>query len=122
MRRVTSIDSVVLDHTCFISTEFVIANYIGTRSITIDGSSSIFTQLKGENTLEAQITSKGSGWVSRATKNKLMASVNIDNIVVEFNDASSETYTYDHTKIPMKFTPLYEGADWFSVEINLRKV
>ncbi len=121
MKRVITIDGITLDNSCFISSEFDVDDFIGVRSIAIDGSSVLFVQSKGSMTKQVQITSKNSGWVSKDTKDLLFASVDVSAITVEFDDASTSTYYYDHERVPMKLTPLYEGSLWYNVEINLLK-
>ena len=121
MKRVISIDGVPLDNKCFISSEFDVDDFIGQRSIAIDGSSILYVQAKGSMTKQVQITSKMSGWITSDTKDLLIATITTLGIVVSFDDSSSNTYYYDHSKVPMKLTPLYEGALWYNVEINLLK-
>ncbi len=121
MKRVTKIDGVTLDNKCFISTEFDIDDYIADRQIAIDGSSVLFVQAKGAMTNEVSITSKNSGWVSDTTKDALINTVDELAKVVEFDDATTATYYYDHTKVPLQLTPLYEGSLWYNVELNLLK-
>ena len=121
MKRVTIIDGITLDNACFISSEFDVDDFIGQRSVAIDGSSILYVQAKGSMTKQVQITSKMSGWITSDTKDLLFASVDMNSILVEFDDTSSDTYYYDHEKVPMKITPLYEGSLWYNVEINLLK-
>jgi len=121
MKKVISIDGITLDNKCFISSEFDIDNFIGKRTIAIDGSSVMFVQAKGAMTKEVQVYSKTSGWVSKETKDLLIASVGTISIIVAFDDLTQDTYYYDHSKSPLKVTPLYEGALWYNVEINLLK-
>ena len=121
MKRVISIDGITLDYKLFISSEFDADNYIGSKQIAIDGSSIVYVQPKGSMTKEVSIYSKDNGWVSEAKKDLLMSSVDEAVKTVEFDDASSGTYYYDHTKTPMTFDALYEGAEWYSVTINLLK-
>ena len=121
MKRVKSIGGVVLDNNCFISTEFDVDNYIGESSIAIDGSSIVFIQPKGAMTLSVEIYSKDSGWVLEDTKNALIAIVDELSKVVVFDDDSSDVYYFDHTKVPISFTPLYNGSFWYNVLINLIK-
>ncbi len=121
MKKVTIIDGIVLDNNCFISSEFDIDDFVGTKAIAIDGSSTMFVQAKGSMTKEVKIYSKNSGWISKETKDSIIASVSEDEIFVEFDDLSIESYYYNHSKIPVIFTPIYEGALWYNVEINLLK-
>ena len=121
MKRVVSIDGVTLDNPCFITSEFDIDDFIGDRSIAIDGSSVLFVQAKGSLTREVQIYSKTSGWVTKETKDLLIDTVDELGKLVIFDDASQATYYYDHTKTPLKVDPLYEGSLWYNVEINLLK-
>ncbi len=121
MKRVVSIDGIDFDNSMFISSEFDVDDYIGERSVAIDGSSVMFIQAKGAMTSEVSIYSKNSGWIHKDTKDLLMN--NVDNLgkLVTFDDASSDTYYYDHTKTPITFDSLYEGALWYNVTINLLK-
>ena len=121
MKKVISIDGIDLDHPLYISSEFDVDDYIGFRSVAIDGSSVMFIQAKGAMTKEVSIYSKDNGWISETTKALLMASVDNQSIVVEFDDLSNATYYFNHTKVPMEFTPLFEGSLWFTVKINLLK-
>ena len=121
MKRVNTIDGVVLDYPLFISSEFDVNNHIGTRSVAIDGSSVMFIQPRGALSKEVQIYSGDNGWVSEAVKEQLMLKVDNEVIIVEFSDSSTETYYFDHTATPLSFTPLYEGAEWYSVQMNLLK-
>jgi len=121
MKRVTKIDGVTLDNKCFISTEFDIDDYIAERQIAVDGSSVVFVQAKGTMSNEVQITSKSSGWIKEETKDALIDTVDESAKVIEFDDNTSATYYYDHTKVPLQFSPLYEGCLWYNVEINLLK-
>lgn len=121
MKRVTKIDGVILDNKCFISTEFDIDDYIAERQIAVDGSSVVFIQAKGAMTNEVSITSKSSGWISDVTKDALIDTVDEFAKVVEFDDGTSATYYYDHTKVPLQVSPLYEGSLWYNVEINMLK-
>lgn len=121
MKRVVSIDSVVLDYKCFISSEFDVDDYLGKSSIAIDGSSVVFIQAKGSMTKVVSIYSKDSGWIHKDTKDSLIDTV--DNLakIVTFDDSSQDTYHYDFTQIPLEFTPLYEGSLWYTIKINLVK-
>jgi 4-hydroxyphenylpyruvate dioxygenase-like putative hemolysin len=121
LKRVTTIDGIILDYKLFISSEFDADDYIGSRTIAVDGSSIMFIQAKGSMSKEIEIYSKDNGWVSEAKKELLMSSVDDLAIIVEFDDLSSATYYYDHTKTPMRFDPLYEGSEWYSITINLLK-
>jgi hypothetical protein len=121
LKRVVSIDGITLDNKCFISSEFDIDDYIGESSLAIDGSSVVFVQAKGSMTKEVSITSKDSGWISRDTKDALSNTVDELSKTVVFDDNTSNTYYFDHSTTPIKFTPLYEGSLWYNVEINLLK-
>jgi len=121
LKRVVSIGGVTLDYKCFISSEFDVDDYIGSKSTAIDGSTIVFVQPKGTMSKEVQITSKSSGWVSKSTKDALIATSGTSSITVSFDDGTTGVYYYDNTKIPMKFSELYEGALWYNVEINLLK-
>ena len=121
MKRVVSIDGIVFDKKLFISSEFDVDNYIGESSIAIDGSSVMFVQPKGSMTKDVQIYSKDSGWVHVDTKDLLMNNADELPKTVVFDDASSGTYYYDHTKVPIEFTSLYDGALWYTIKINLLK-
>ena len=119
MKKVTHIDGIVLDHSMYISTEFDIDDYLGSKDIAIDGSTVMYVQAKGAMTREVQIYSKTNGWQELATKDLLEASVGTTSIVVTYDDASNDTFYYDHTKVPMVFDPLYSGCVWYNVTINL---
>lgn len=121
MKRVISIDGIILDNSCFSSDEYEVDDFIGERTLAIDGSSILFVQAKGSLTQEVQIYSKTSGWVTKETKDLLIATV--DNLVkvVEYDDATTDNFYYDHTKIPLKIEPLFEGCLWYNVEINFLK-
>ena len=121
MKRIISIDGVALDNPLFSSDEEEVDDFIGERTIAIDGSSILFVQAKGSMTLEVQVSSKTSGWVKKETKDLLFATV--DNIVkvVQYDDLSTDNFYYDHTKVPMKIDPLFEGCLWYNVEINFLK-
>jgi len=67
LKKVTIIDGIVLDNNCFISSEFDIDDYIGSRVVAIDGSSIMYVQAKGSMTKEVKIYSKNSGWVLDVT-------------------------------------------------------
>ena len=121
MKRVVSIDGITFDNKLFISSEFDIDNYIGERSIAIDGSSIMFVQAKGSMTSDVSVYSKDSGWIHRDTKDLLTNNVDELGKLLVFDDTSSYTYYYDHTKIPLEFTPLFEGSLWYTVTINLVK-
>lgn len=121
MKKVLTIDGISLDYPLYISSEFDVDDFIGERDVAIDGSSVQFIQAKGAFTKEVSIYSKQSGWVSKETKDLLISSVDELAKVVEFDDLSSATYYYDHTKIPVKFDSLYEGSIWYTIEINLLK-
>lgn len=121
MRRVISIDGVILDHPLFIDSEFDIDNYIGERRVAIDGSSVMFIQPKGAFTKEVQLTSNTTGWQKEATKDSLIDIVNEEPKIIYFTDGSFGTYYFDLTATPLIFTPLYEGSVWYNVEINLIK-
>lgn len=122
MKRVKSIDGVTLDTTLFISTEFDIDDYIGERSITIDGSSVMFVQAKGAITREVKIYSKAeTGWQTDVVKDALMNTVDDLAKIVVYDDDTQDTFYYDHTKIPLKVEPVFNGALWYTVEINLLK-
>ena len=121
MKRVAKIDNIILDNLCFISTEFNIDDYLGERSIAIDGSSTTFVQAKGAMSLEVIVDSKDSGWITKATRDLLIASNDTNTVIIEYDDTTTDTFYYDHTKVPMKITPLFEGALWYNIEINLLK-
>lgn len=121
MKRVVSIDGIVLDNPLFISSEFDIDNYMGSSEVAIDGSSVVFVQAKGAFTKQVQVYSKTSGWISEATKDSLSLIVDTSAKILVFDDASSDTYYFDHSKTPLKFISLYEGSLWYTTEINLLK-
>jgi hypothetical protein len=121
LKRVVKFDGITLDYPMFISTEFDIDNYIGKKRLTIDGSSVLFVQPKGALTNEVQIYSKDSGWVSDSIKNSLIDTVDELAKIVEYDDATTDTFYFDHTKVPLTFTPLYSGALWYNVTFNLLK-
>jgi len=121
LKRVEKFDDIELDYKCFISTEFDIDDYIGEKSIAIDGSSVMFVQPKGAMTKEVSIYSKDSGFISGATKDLLAASVDTNSKIVTYDDGTTDTFYYDFTKIPISFKPLYEGSLWYSITINLLK-
>lgn len=121
MKKVITIDGISLDNPCYISTEFDIDDFIGQRSVAIDGSSIMFVQAKGAMTKEVQITSKSNGWIESDTRDLLIASVDENSIIIEYDDLSTDTFYYDHTKTPLKLTPLYSGSLWYNVEINMLK-
>ena len=121
MRKVISIDGIALDNSCFISSEFDADDFIGKKSVAIDGSSIMFVLPKGAMTKDVQIYSKKHGWILESTKELLMASADSLPKIVVFDDTSEGTYYYDHTKIPMKFSQVFEGSLWYTVEINLLK-
>jgi len=121
LKRVVSFDGIELDNKMFISTEFDVDDYIGTRSIAVDGSSVMFVQAKGAFTKEVSIYSKDSGWISTTTKDLLFNSVDTEPKVVVYSDATTDTFYYDHTKVPFKVEPIFEGSEWFTVEFNLIK-
>lgn len=121
MKKVTYIDGIVLDHPLYISTEFDIDNYIGERSIAINGSSIMFVQAKGALTNEVQIYSKTNGWISEVTKDLLIANDKTTAVIVTFDDTTTGTYYYDHTQAPMQFQSLYDGCTWYTVTLNMLK-
>jgi hypothetical protein len=121
LKRVKSIDGVTLDNNCFISTEFDIDDYIGERNIAIDGSSVVFVQAKGAMTREVKIYSKDSGWIHKDTKDLIIATVDTTAKTVVYSDDTSDTFYYDHSRVPVSFQPLYEGSLWYTIEINLLK-
>jgi len=122
LKRVKSIDGVTLNTNLFISTEFDIDNYIGERSIATDGSSVLFVQAKGAMTREVQIYSKDdTGWQDKTVKDALINTVDELSKIVIYDDDTQDTFYYDHTKIPLRLDPIYKGALWYTVEINLLK-
>ena len=121
MKRVVSIDGIPFDNLMFISSELKIDDYIAEKILAIDGSSVLFAQTKGALTKEVIIDSGENGWISKATKDLLIATVDLTSKTVVFDDATTGTYYYDHTKTPITFTELYEGSDWFTIEMNLLK-
>ena len=121
MRVVTKIDGIVLDHSLYISSEFDIDNFIGERSITIDGSSVMFVQAKGAMTKEVQLYSGNNGWQIETTKDLIEQNVGTTQITLTFSDATTGVYYYDHASIPVTFKPLYDGSEWYNVTINLLK-
>lgn len=121
MKKVTSIDGIAFDYPLYISSEFDISDYIGERSVAIDGSSVMFVQAKGAFTKEVSLTSKDTGWVTKDTKDLLINTIDELSKTVIFDDTTTGTYYYDHTKTPISFSPLYEGSLWYTIEINLVK-
>jgi len=121
LKRVVTFDGISLDYPLYISTEFDIDNYIGTSSLAIDGSTVMFIQPKGAMTNQVQIYSKTDAWVSDTIKNSLMSGVDDLAKTVTYSDGSSDIFFYDHTKTPLQFTPLYNGALWYNVTFNLLK-
>jgi len=121
LKRAVSINGITFDYKLFISSEFDMDDYIGSRQIAIDGSSVMYIQPKGAMSKEVKLYSKTSGIISETTKGLLEQDVdeNIKNIV--FDDASNGDYYYDLTKTAIEFEPLYEGSEWYSVTINLVK-
>jgi len=122
LKRVKSIGGVTLDTALFISTEFDIDDYIGERTIAVDGSSIMFVQAKGALTREVQIYSKpDTGWQSQIVKDALINTVDTSSKTIIYDDDTEDTFYYDHTKIPLKVDPIFNGALWYTVEINLLK-
>jgi len=121
LKRVKKIGNVELDKNVFISTEFDIDDYIGERTVAIDGSSVVFVQAKGAMSREVRVYSKDSGWQKNTTVDALMSAVNTSSITITYTDDTTDTFYYDHTKIPLKVTPLFEGALWYNIELNLLK-
>lgn len=121
MRKVITIDGISLDNACYSSAEFDIDDFLAERTVAIDGSSILFVQAKGAMSKDVQFTSKSNGWITSDTMDLLIASVDVNSIIVEYDDLSTETFYYDHTTTPLKFIPLYDGSLWYNVEINLLK-
>lgn len=121
MKKVISIDGITLDRSCFISSEYDADDFLGASEVAIDGSTILFVQPKGALTKEVQITSRGSGFQKKQTKELLMASVGVSPIVVGFDNSTSDTYYYDHSRTPLQFEPLYDGSIWYTLTINLLK-
>jgi len=122
LKRVKSIDGVTLDTTLFISTEFDFDDYLGERAVAIDGSSVMFVQAKGAMTKEVQIYSKPeTGWQSEEVKDALIDTVDELAKTIIYDDDTEDTFYYDHTKVPLQLEPIFNGALWYTVEINLLK-
>jgi len=121
LKKAISIDGVSFDYPLFVSSEFDFDNYTGSKTIAIDGSSILFIQAKGSMTKEVQLYSNDNGWIHEETRKLLKDTVDGEAKTVVFNDGTEETYYYDHTKTPLGFTALYEGAEWYSIQINLVK-
>ena len=119
MKKVTHIDGIELDHSMYISTEFDIDDYLASKSVAIDGSTVMFVQPKGSMTREVEVYSKSNGWQEEATKDLLTASIDTDVVVVTYDDATTDNFYYDHSKVPISFDPLYAGSLWYNVTINL---
>ena len=121
MKKVKLINSIALDYNLFISSEFDADDYIGARQIAVDGSSVLFVQAKGAFTKEVVISSKEQGWVGEDLRVTLMADVDTTLKVITFDDDTTGNYYYDHTVVPMSFTPIFEGACWYIATINMLK-
>lgn len=121
MKRAVSIDGITFDYPLFVSSEYETDDFVGNQKLSNNGKTTKFVQNKISNTKEEVLFSNENGWVSSAVKSQLLLSANLNAVEVEFDDASTGTYYYDFTKIPISFVPLYEGAEWFKVTINLLK-
>ena len=121
MRKVSKIDNIVLNYPLYISTEFDVDNYIGKKSIAIDGSSVMFVQAKGALSNEVEVSSNGDAWVHETIKDQLMTIVDENEKVITYTDGTTDTFHFDHTKLPLSFKPIYNGALWYNVTINLLK-
>ena len=121
MRRVSKIDNIQLNYPLYISTEFDVDNYIGEKSIAIDGSSVMFVQTKGSLTNEVEISSDGDCWVHETIKDQLMTIVDDQPKTITYTDGTTDTFYFDHTKTPLSFKPIYNGALWYNATLNMLK-
>ena len=121
MKRVVKIGDINLDKSIFVSTEFDVDDYIGEREIAIDGSSVMFVQAKGAYSQEVKIYSKDSGWQQKATRDAIFALDLLSTITITYNDNTTEDFIFDNSKVPIVMNPLYAGALWYNIEINLLK-
>ena len=82
----------------------------------------MFVQNKGSMTKEVTLTSKDTGWIHKDTKDLILALIDTATHTVNFSDTTSGTYYFDHSKVPVVFKSIYEGADWYTVDIHLVEV
>ena len=120
MKRAVSINGITFNYPLFVSEEYEDNNYIGSSNITTSCTLVIKQIEKGDLTKKVALYSNENAWVKTDIKNKLFKDINTEQKTVEFNDNSNETYYYDLSN-PMEAEPLYEGADWYKIKINLLK-
>lgn len=121
-KRVTHIAGVELDYPLFITNEFNSTNYIGEREFNNAGKNNEFIQPKGDSTLEVIVSSNEHGWVRYETIKQLQQIDQLSPFTLDFDDTTSDTYSFDHTKVPIEKESLYYGAEWYTITLNLVKV
>lgn len=121
MKKAIKIGGLYLTYPLEVSSEMESNNYISQKNLATDGSTIIFAQPKDDLSLEVTLSSGKFGWQEDSVRTALMGMVGTTPVTVLYDDGTSDSYVFDHTKVPMRFTELYSGSCYFSVEIKLLK-
>ena len=117
-KRVTSIGGVELDSKLHVREFFSPTDMVSEVKTLSDGSSVVWSMIKRNP--DRTIVSMESGWLGYQNKQDLLSQYSQIGVEFEiaYSDGSIEYAIYNHAK-GIAFTPLWEGSDLYTVEINM---
>ena len=121
MRRAISLDGITFDYPLFYNEEFVVSDFVGSKTLNINGGLNIDLIPKGSLTKKASLYSSESGWVNRVTKIRLLGSVDTQpkELVLDNNDIIMVYFDFSSDKA-IEFEQI-ANSKWYKVKINLLK-
>lgn len=121
MKKVKQINTIVLLHQLWIKEEEEPNTVISEVALSGAGTHVVFQAVM--NTPYITLISKEYGWLSEDNMNDLKILYNQLGATfdITYSDDTTDTVRVAHEK-GIVFTPIYEGACYFSVTINLAKV
>lgn len=120
-KKAIQLDSIVFDHSLFIEEEDAPNNIQSEVNLTESGVHVVWqSEIK---TPYITLISKNHGWLKQSTKDAIMALYNQyeSTFVVTYDDLSTDTVRFAHER-GLSFTPIFEGSEHYTTQINLAKV
>lgn len=119
MRKAVSLDGITFDYPLFYSEEFIVNEFVGSKTLNINGGLNIDLIPKGSLTKKVSLYSSESGWVNRVTKIRLLGSVDIrpKKLVLDNNDIIIVYFDFSNDKA-IEFKQI-ANSKWYRVKINL---
>ena len=123
IRRVKSINWIVLESFLQISDEFEPDRFSGTSEIVIGGGLSRFIQQNLELSTKVKIFSNNNGWIHKDTVSLLEKIKPTDDIILGFDDGTTfdNLYHFDLSSQFFDKKQIYDGALWYHITLNLLK-